>query len=172
MRFSNIPQFTKSAEYTVNIRFSQLLRHVESMIEDDCLELNPDFQRGHIWSEEQQSEFVWYFLRGGISGRDIYFNCPNWGNGQPTGEYKDFVCVDGLQRLTALTKFLNGEIAANGLFLKDFEGPLSLFNNTLKFHINDLETREEVITWYLEMNTGGKPHSLEELERVRNLIKK
>ena len=41
---------------------------------------------------------------------------------------------------------------------------------TIKFNVNNLQTREELLTWYLEMNTGGTPHSDEEIERVKGLL--
>ena len=42
------------------------------------LQLNPDFQRGHVWSIGQQIAYIEYILRGGKSGLDFYFNHPNW----------------------------------------------------------------------------------------------
>ena len=38
------------------------------------LQLNPEFQRGHVWTEEQQIAWVEYYLRGGKSGNTIYLN--------------------------------------------------------------------------------------------------
>ena len=41
---------------------------------------------------------------------------------------------------------------------------------TLKVHINNLKTKKEVLTWYLEMNTGGTVHTDDELDRVRKML--
>ena len=38
--------------------------------------------------------------------------------------------------------------------------------------INELLTRKAVIRWYLEINAGGTPHIREEIDRVRDLLKK
>ena len=38
------------------------------------------------------------------------------------------------------------------------------------FHVNDLKTKKEVLQWYIEMNTGGTPHSQEEILRVKNML--
>lgn len=32
-------------------------------------------------------------------------------------------------------------------------------------------TKEEVLQWYVDMNTGGTPHTNEEIERVKKMIK-
>ena len=37
------------------------------------------------------------------------------------------------------------------------------------FNVNNLKTRADVLRWYLEMNTGGTPHSKEEIKRVEEL---
>jgi len=38
------------------------------------LQLNPDFQRGHVWIENQQIKYIEYILRGGKTARVIYLN--------------------------------------------------------------------------------------------------
>jgi hypothetical protein len=44
--------------------------------------------------------------------------------------------------------------------------------NNIIWHVNDLKTREEVLIWYLEMNSGGTPHTKEELDRVKRMLEK
>lgn len=164
--FQNIPHFTRPASYHVNVPLPYLKEHIDHKIE--CgLQLNPDFQRGHVWTEEQQIAYVEYMLRGGTSGREIYFNVPNldWSN------ETDFVCVDGLQRITACLRFVNNEIPAFGTLYKDFEGWIDHQVN-LSIWTNTLETRREVLVWYLEMNSGGTLHTDTELEKVRRMIKR
>ena len=90
---------------------------------------------------------------------------------QPRDVYKrqDFVCVDGLQRITAVAKFLKNEIKVFGSYYKDFEDkiPLSI---DLIFNVNDLKTEKEVLQWYVDMNAGGTPHTNEEIERIKKMI--
>ena len=43
-------------------------------------------------------------------------------------------------------------------------------DDTVRIHINDLPTKEEVLRWYLEMNAGGTPHSADEINRVNSLL--
>jgi len=132
------------------------------------LQLNPDFQRGHVWTQAQQIAYIEYVLRGGQSGLVLYFNKPDW-QARRTTEYNDFVIVDGLQRLTAILRFVQDEIPAYGHLYSQFEGPLRLFHD-VRINVNCLQTRAEVLQWYLEMNAGGTPHTAEEIERVRALL--
>lgn len=164
-RFKDIPQFIQAGSYCVDMPLKMIPGKIKEWEDDLGLQLNPDFQRGHVWTEEQQIAFMEFILRGGESGRIVYFNHPGW-MGSFEGE---FVCVDGLQRLTAICRFFNNEIPAFGHYFGEFEDKLNSLA-CMKFNVNRLQTRKEVLQWYLEMNTGGTPHSKEEIERVRNMM--
>lgn len=177
MKFFDIDKLTRVSNYAIDVPISYMMPTLQHYIDDMDLDMNPDFQRGHVWTEEQQVAFVEYLLRGGMSGKDIYFNAPFWNRSVTDGKYNSFVLVDGLQRLTAALKFVNNKLRVFrdldktnhiGYLFSDFEGRPSL-DFCFKFHVNDLQTRAEVLKWYLEMNSGGTPHSQEELNRVSKL---
>lgn len=42
--------------------------------------------------------------------------------------------------------------------------------HTLRLNVNNLKTEKEVLQWYIDMNVGGTPHTLEEIERVKKMI--
>ena len=167
MKFRDIPRFTRTGSYAVNMSFEYLSEWIEKEKREYELQMNPDFQRAHVWTEDQQVKFVEFILRGGLTGRDLYFNHPGW-----MGNFKgDFVCVDGKQRITAIQRFLNDEIRAFGQTYSEFGEPTSELDHTMIIHVNNLQTRAEVLQWYIEMNTGGTPHADEEIERVCALLK-
>lgn len=167
MKFREIPKFTYSGGYNIDVSLGHLERTIYDY-ESEGLQMNPDFQRGHVWTEAQQIAFVEYLFRGGRSGLDIYLNHPKWQSGGEAAE-GDFVCVDGLQRVTACLRFVRNEIPIFGTYLKDFEDTPG-DRTKLTFHFNDLQTRAEVLKWYLEMNFAGTPHSQEELSRVQAML--
>lgn len=101
---------------------------------------------------------------------NMNFNDPYWHSCKPKIGYSDFVCVDGLQRITAIQRFMNNEIPVFGMFHFDFEGETDLIRHSMIFNINDLKTKKEVLQWYIQMNAGGTPHSAEEIERVKKLM--
>lgn len=144
-KFKDIPKLTSIGSYQINVPLDYIVDTIKKWEEDDYynLQLNPDFQRGHVWTEEQQISYVEYLLKDGKSSRIIYFNNPSW-MGKPSTDYNDFVCVDGLQRLTAVIKFMNNELKVFGNYYNEFEDKIS-FNIDLLFNINNLKTKKEVL---------------------------
>jgi hypothetical protein len=165
MKFSEIKQFIRSGTYEVNVQWKYLLES-SYFIDPPKLDLNPDFQREHVWDNNKRIKYLEFILRGGKSSKIIYLNCPGWMN-----NFKGpFEVVDGKQRLESVIRFLNNEIPIFGNnFLKDFEDKLPL-SADLIFNVNNLETREEVLQWYLDLNSGGVVHTEEELSRVKQLL--
>lgn len=167
MKFSDIQQYTSDGNYNINMRFDFLMTWLKEEIEQYGLQLNPDFQRGHVWTENQQIKYIEHILKGGKTGKVIYFNHTGWNK-----DYKgDYVCVDGLQRLTAIQRFMNNEIKVFGIYLDEFEDKkIMLRKIDVIINVNDLKTRAEVLKWYIEFNSGGTIHTEEEINRVKKLL--
>lgn len=85
-------------------------------------------------------------------------------------DYDDFVCVDGLQRITAIMKFQANQLKVFGLHYNEFEGEPREIATKLQIRINDLQYEKDVLQWYIEMNAGGTPHSKEEIARVQKMM--
>lgn len=171
MKISDIPQLIDSGSWECCYGFDSLVETIERWTKEDGLEMNPDFQRGHIWTEQQQTSFIEIVLMGGAkNARVIYLNNPNWMR-HSDRVYKDFVCVDGLQRYTAIKRFINDEIKAFGYFFTEFEDHQHMrMRHDLRINVNDLPTRKDVLEWYLQANDGGTPHTQEEINRVKTLL--
>lgn len=169
MKLRDIPQYTRDGHYRIDVPLSYLEECLARYEETYGLDMDVDFQRAHVWTPEQQSAFVEHLFRGGIGSHEIRFNCPDWmGCGDIPGP---MVVVDGKQRLTACLRFLRNEIPIlDGMYLRDFEGGIRGISPSLSFRINDLETRLEVLQWYVDINTGGTPHTDEEIQKVLDLI--
>lgn len=170
MRFQDVPQFTKYSEYRINQSWQFLENFIESLGLDFKLELDPDFQRAHVWDEEKQIRYIEFICKGGRSGKDIYFNCPSFKSGRGDDT---MVLVDGKQRLEAVMKFLRNELPVfGGNYYKDFSDKLRMGHHEFVIHINDLSTRKEILQWYIDINDGGVVHTKEEIDKVRNMIAK
>ena len=135
------------------------------------LDLDPDFQRGHVWTEAKQIAYVEFCLRDGQGSRTLLFNHPGWNK-----DYKGMmVLVDGKQRLEAVRKFLRNDLPIfGGNRLNDFEDKDRLLRTNaahFTFSVNALPTRREVLEWYLQINSGGVVHTAEELAKVEELLK-
>ena len=169
MKWDEIPKFKEFGIVNpINFGFVSYVDFVNEQIEKYDLQLNPDFQRGHIWSQDQQEKYVEFILRGGKTGRDFYFNLNRKNN--------EYVCVDGLQRTTAFMRFIDREIKVFDQYFDDFcftkretgGNPLPEFR--VNVYMNYLENKREVLQWYIEMNASGTPHTNDEIERVKKMI--
>ena len=169
-RFQDIPRFIDRGSYAVDYPMEGFVKWLAREEDEQGLQLNPDFQRGHVWTEAQQRAYIEFLLRGGNSGRDLYFNCPSWHNSVPDGAYDDYVCVDGLQRITAIRKFVNNELKVFGSYFREYTDRLRMTQNTIRVNINALKSKKEVLRWYIEMNAGGTPHSKAEIKRIQDMM--
>lgn len=168
MNFKDIPQLTRDGHYRADTSLEDLQCAVERYQSQYGLNIDPDFQRPHVWNQDKQTKFIEFILRGGNSARIIYLNHPGW--------MKSFdgemVLVDGKQRLSAALAFLNNEIPVfDGHYFQEFTDRIHS-GIYFTFCINNLKTRKEVLQWYLDLNTGGVVHTNEEIEKVRNLLDK
>ena len=174
MKFSDIPKFTRPANYRINVSWDYFPNLIDKWTNEwkgdseGNLNLNPEFQRGHVWTRKQQIAYVEFKLRGGYGANDILFNCVGW-----MGKFEGpFVLVDGKQRIEAVFQFLNNKLKVfEKYYRKDFEGRISSDTDFI-FHVNDLKTEEEVLNWYLELNSGGTPHTKAELDKVKKMLQK
>lgn len=170
-RFKDIPKMTSFGSYQVDVDWVDLKSWISHLHDKNLfdVDLMPDFQRGHVWTANQQSAYVEYKLRGGVGSNILYFNCNGWMH-----SFKGpFVIVDGLQRLSAVIDFLDDKVLAFGYLFSQFEDQLHYCSGqSFKMNVNNLKTRREVLQWYLEMNSGGTPHKSEELSKVVSLLEK
>lgn len=139
-----------------------------------ALELEPDFQRGHVWTQAQRIAYVEAMIRKTAPTR-LLFNCPGWSRTNDEGgdiAANTFQCIDGLQRLTAVRKFMRGEFNVFGdCSALSLEGsPFDLRRYRLQMCVYEFNTRAELLQFYLDLNSGGTRHEPQEIERVRALL--
>src|SRR5690606_36625613 len=114
----------------------------------------------------------------GKSGLTIVMNCPDFG-GNPQAQdshLNGMVCVDWLQRLTAILDYMDGKFK----ILHDIDGGVDVdyFNNTafsfksryIAIQIHTMQYRKDVLNYYLSINKRGTPHSTEEIERIERMV--
>jgi len=143
---------------------------------DYGLNLTPSFQRGHVWSHEQQTHYIENTIRGLVSDsqRTIIFTSAEWDGKGITGDLdRTVMCVDGLQRLTAVRNFMRGEVQPFGLSLSDladtkYDPRRMLY--TLHFQIFSFKNTQDLLQYYIDINSGGTPHSAEEIQRVKSML--
>lgn len=162
-RESPFPRVTWACEFG----FTRLPDTLEKWQQEYGLDLSPDFQRGHVWTDEQRSAFIEYVLSGGPSGRDLYFSAQGW---QTLTQKTAIQIVDGKQRLEAVLRFVTDRLRVRGKLRSEWTGVIRLeVGGSFRFHIAEC-SRPDALRWYLALNSAGTPHTPEEIERVRALL--
>lgn len=171
----SVPKIYSAPDYNIS-GIEDTIAHFEQNYD---LDLMPEFQRGHVWTREQQIHFIESLIRGvvGTDARTISLNHPLYRNSKSDSKLKRMVILDGLQRLTAIRDFVAGkfkvfadEFGDGGKDMAFFYGSeFSLASNTIKIQVFSLQTEREILDYYLAFNSGGTPHSKEEIERVRKM---
>lgn len=166
MDFQDIPQFPK-AHYTIDVEWKELHRFLTEQC--DGLDLDPDYQRAHVWTEQQKRAYIEYMLQGGEVARTVIVNAPHW---EPDS-YRGATLVDGKQRISAILDFMGNRLQIfGGHRYCDFTGYIRLVNGRLKWCVVSLSSRAQLLQLYLNINAGGTPHAQEEINRVRDLLAK
>lgn len=172
-RFQDIEPFMTCGSYTIDVAFGDLQKNLQEYKNNYGLDMNPDFQRDYVWTMQQKINYVEFILRQGRSSKEFLFNCKGWMGGSDVGK---MVLVDGKQRISACLGFLEDKVPAFGHYYSEFEDNKSSLSRNyryyFKFTINDLETRREVLEWYLQLNSGGTVHTKDDLDKVRHLLEK
>lgn len=141
--------------------------------------LNPDYQRGPVWTQQQQARFIGHVLSGGEVPLII---CQRYDGPEhcTSGDWLDapVEVVDGQQRLRAICAFVNGDVPAEllhggrwvQLWWNDFDEQ-ERRNRACSSRIMFVDLpRAERLRFYLRLNSGGTVHTTEELERVRAML--
>lgn len=160
------------------------LKQINDLIDDEDIELSPDFQRNFIWDETRQSRLIESILLG-LPLPSIYLS-----------QYKDgrLTIVDGLQRIMTIRRFLDDKLRLNNLEyinecngktysqLKEVFSPLRLrrFGQTqiMCFVIDYRSPNKLKFDLFRRLNTGGKPLNNQEIRNclsrpeLRGVLKK
>ncbi len=168
-KFRDIPAFTPFTGYSVDVSWQHLESYIQAEMEGYNINFDPDFQRGHVWTLNKRIAYVEFVLRGGDSANDLYFNCATYQS--LTGTPQEYTLVDGKQRLTSVRIFLRDEVPIfGGVVHSQFEDKLNILKARFRWNVNTLQTRAEVLQWYLDLNIGGVVHTDEEIKRVQQLL--
>ncbi len=161
----DIPKFP-NCNYKITVNWIDI--NNQFINSDKILELNPEYQRGYVWSQNQKQDYIEYKLKGGLGANIIYWNYPNLKNDIGTSEwYNTYELVDDKQRLNAVLEFLNDKVKVFGKYLSEFEDAKIAMKRQsyyFEFHINQLTTKKEVVEWYLGLNRGGTVHKAKDLK--------
>lgn len=158
--------YTRQPSYKIDVSWRYVRTQLANFAESQKVDLDPDYQRPLVWTARQQASYVEHILRGGDSGKELYFNCADWGRGYNA----PLELVDGKQRLNAVYRFLDNELMVFDRYYHDDIFDVHDLRHGFRMYVNDLPTRAEVLQWYLDINIGGTPHTAHEIEKVQMML--
>lgn len=165
MKYKNIEKFPH-CNYRANVPWVGLETWIDGMSEELDLQLDPPFQRGHIWSDYQRTAYMEYLLKGGRSSKIIKWVAKDW----PSTGLKDTLqLLDGKQRLQTIRMYLRDEVRVFGGYVcSDYDRLTMRYD--LIFEIYNIPTQREVVELYLALNTGGSIHTPEDLKSAYDYL--
>ncbi|MBY3155430.1 DUF262 domain-containing protein [Rhizobium laguerreae] len=127
----------------------------------------PPFQREHVWTDEQAIAFVNSARRGLPLGTYTFNSTMGMSEAARVDEngkvsyFGDLWLLDGMQRLTALQRFLDDEFAVEGKLWSEVDKvDQKFFLGNVHFggYETNLVDENEMRLIYDSMNFGGTPH--------------
>lgn len=139
---------------------------------EDPVNMNPDYQRGSVWTDDQCAKFLGFIAEGGTAPPIFVQRYPGYG--------KPDELLDGLQRISAVLRFYRNEVPlettdGERMYLRDFtpEDQKILCGNAgpcLTIKYVKYEKRADILRFYIRLNRGGTVHSDAEIDRVKALL--
>lgn len=143
------------------------IREIFTQVQEEELDLAPDFQRDFVWKVGQQVRLIESILLG-IPLPAFYFNQDKLGAIQ---------VVDGVQRLTTISNFMRNELVLDGQkleYLEHLKGKTydslepaikrRFASTQLVAHLIEPQTPDEVkYDIFSRVNTGGTPLNAQEI---------
>lgn len=168
--------------YAVDVSWRYLPDHIEREREVG-FDLLPAYQRGRVWTREQQVAYIEHIALGGETAREVtavhvgksvhdYVD-----NGDGTISLSGYSMLDGVQRVSAILAFVRDEfpvltrIRPEGYLWSQFSpGLRRSISLGVRWRVVTVPTAADVLKLYLRFNAAGTPHTPEELDRVRAML--
>lgn len=150
------------AKYDVDVQWWWLDRWLEDASAYPA-EMDPPFQRAHVWTREQQIAFCEYAILGGPSGRHILWAAQGWNSGE---EKRGLLLVDGKQRLNAVRMMMANKLPVFGKTVEEWQSQqFRRMRYTFKMVVADI-SEADAVRWYIALNRGATPHTSDEIGKA------
>lgn len=126
-----------------------------------CWRINPDYQRGPVWTREQQESFLGFWQCGGFVPPIVLWD----------KDMDGYEILDGQQRVTAIVEWVEGRVDA-WIPALDSYLPFAAFGKAKLVAGAPIRTgifrgdRRHAMRLYASINSTGVPHTREEIERA------
>lgn len=163
----SIPQFNK--KFYLGSVYNQPIESVLHRHYYWGVDMNPAYQRGNVWNLEDKVALIDSIFNDIEIGRIVLMKRPYSDERKETYEI-----IDGKQRLTALIEFFEDRFEYKGLKYSQLHPhDQNHFDQKQLALIEAPEMSEEqILEYFIRVNTSGRPINPEHLDKVKNMIKK
>jgi len=164
-------RFEEDEDIFINYSQRDLISLIGKMSDEHGIDLNPEYQRGLVWTHSQKISLIDSIFKNVDIGKFSVIRRP-WGNdnNKPITP-KLYEMLDGKQRLTAIWEYYCGGFKYKGKYFYELH-PRDR-NHFKHYGISYAETNpmtdEQKYRYFLKLNTTGVPISEEHMDRVRKL---
>lgn len=141
------------------------------------IDLNPEYQRGDVWTEEQKVKLIDSIYRD-INIGSIVLVEKKWFNNNHEVTSEMYEILDGKQRLTAIIDYFSSKFKYRGKYFYELSdcnrsefGNQQILVGTLRLNKKDDEyNRKKVIEQFIRLNEGGTSMDKAIIEKAKEMI--
>lgn len=164
-----LPKYNCDIKIGEDLRLNFTQQQVRSLVKTYIIsfgvDFNPSYQRGLVWSNEDEEKLIESIFNRVDIGKFVFINL---------GISNDIMyeVLDGKQRLTTLYKYFTDEFKYKGYYYSEL--PLKykhIFDGTgLAVAVTNREglKEEDILNYFLRLNTTGKPMDIEHLNKIKD----
>lgn len=161
-----------------DIYFSFQQRDIYSLVHQYLnkygLDLDPDYQRGHVWDNDQKVNLIDSIFKHVDIGKFAVVKRP-WGpDGNKPLTPKLYEVLDGKQRITAIIEYFLGRFPYKGKYFNElgYRDQGHFLSYSISYAESDYLTKEQKYRYFLKLNTSGTPVDPAHMKRVAGLLEK
>lgn len=131
------------------------------------VDMNPDYQRELVWSDEDKVALVDSIFKGVEIGKFAFISLPF------TPDGPSYEILDGKQRMNAIIDFYEDKFQYKGFYfsqLTDADRHYFLDYNITSGRTDERITQQQKYDYFIRLNTSGKPQDPNHIKKVEKLL--
>lgn len=161
---NNKNSFIKNEDLRLN--YSQ--RHLADLFSKAYyfgVDFEPEYQRDFVWELEDKIALIDSIFNNIDIGKLVFIK----------HDYSDdllYEILDGKQRIRAILDFYEDRFQYQGYYFSDLSGRDQDHFEHYSINVAEIDkmTREQILRYFIMLNTGGKPMAKEQLNKVKKML--
>jgi len=132
------------------------------------IEMNPEYQRDLVWSEQDKVNLIASVFNGIDIGKFLFVHL-EWSDRE---DHKGYEVIDGKQRISALVEFFENRFPYKGKYYKDLHPHDKNWFTGYSISYAEVKgiTQKQKYEYFLKVNTCGRIVSQDHLDKVQKLL--